>query len=178
MFLKSGGHAILLQRFEFHLRNAPPSRTPPRPTSPQQTRPPWHRQSIQLQLATKPCKPIFWWYSCQSESKYDKKTALINLLKLSQFENHPHVIHEQFQDTLDSSSHPLTGPGTGSGSHLGSNSGQSGQGSLGSHSSHDVNYMNIYQNTNHPHLYVSSLDFTIFMLCALYVSGANVYALI
>ena len=97
---------------------------------------------------------------------------------LSQFENHPHVIHEQSQDTLDSSSHPLTGPGTGSGSHLGSNSGQSGQGSLGSHSSHDVNYMNIYQNTNHPHLYVSSLDFTIFMLCALYVSGANVYALI
>ena len=59
MFIKSGGHAILLQRFEFHLRNAPPSRTPPRPTSPQQTRPPWHRQSIQLQLATKPCKPIF-----------------------------------------------------------------------------------------------------------------------
>ena len=85
MFPKSGGHAILLQRFEFHLRNAPPSRTPPRPTSPQQTRPPWHRQSIQLKLATKPCKPIFWWYSCQSESKYDiiswyhdKKTALIN----------------------------------------------------------------------------------------------------
>jgi len=61
-------------------------------------------------------------------------------------------------DTLDSSSHPLTGPGTGSGSHLGSNSGQSGQGSLGSHSSHDVNYMNIYQNTNHPHLYDCNLE--------------------
>merc|ERR1712088_1164773 len=54
--------------------------------------------------------------------------------------------------------HPLTGPGTGSGSHLGSNSGQSGQGSLGSHSSHDVNYMNIYQNTNHPHLYDCNLE--------------------
>jgi len=61
-------------------------------------------------------------------------------------------------DTLDSSSHPLTGPGTGSGSHLGSNSGQSGQGSLGSHSSHDVNYMNIYQNTIHPHLYDCNLE--------------------
>merc|ERR1719356_443104 len=61
-------------------------------------------------------------------------------------------------DTLDSSSHPLTGPGTGSGPHLGSNSGQSGQGSLGSHSSHDVNYMNIYQNTNHPHLYDCNLE--------------------
>jgi len=63
-------------------------------------------------------------------------------------------------DTLDSSqSHPLTsGLGTGSGSHLGSNSGQSGHGSLGSHSSHDVNYMNIYQNSNHPHLYDCNLE--------------------
>lgn len=62
-------------------------------------------------------------------------------------------------DTMDSSSHALTsGLGTGSGSHLGSNSGQSGHGSLGSHSSHDVNYMNIYQNTNHPHLYDCNLE--------------------
>jgi len=29
---------------------------------------------------------------------------------------------------------------------------------LGSHSSHDVNYMNIYQNTNHPHLYDCNLE--------------------
>ena len=42
---------------------------------------------------------------------------------------------------------------SGQGSLLGSN--QSGQGSLGSHSSHEVSYMNVYQNTNHPHLYVS-----------------------
>lgn len=48
-----------------------------------------------------------------------------------------------------------SGLGTGSGSQLGSGSGQSGHGSLGSHSSHEVSYMNIYQNTNHPHLYVS-----------------------
>jgi len=48
----------------------------------------------------------------------------------------------------------------GSGSQLGasSGSGQSGHGSLGSHSSHEVSYMNIYQNTNHPHLYDSNLD--------------------
>jgi len=46
-----------------------------------------------------------------------------------------------------------------SGSQLGasSGSGQSGHGSLGSHSSHEVSYMNIYQNTNHPHLYDSNL---------------------
>ena len=49
-----------------------------------------------------------------------------------------------------------SGLGTGSGSQLGSGSGQSGHGSLGSHSSHEVSYMNIYQNTNHPHLYVST----------------------
>ena len=42
-----------------------------------------------------------------------------------------------------------------SGLGTGSGSGQSGHGSLGSHSSHEVSYMNIYQNTNHPHLYVS-----------------------
>jgi len=49
----------------------------------------------------------------------------------------------------------------GSGSQLGmsSGSGQSGHGSLGSHSSHEVSYMNIYQNTNHPgHIYDSNLD--------------------
>ena len=40
------------------------------------------------------------------------------------------------------------------GSGLGSASGQSGHGSLGSHSSHEVSYMNIYQNTNHQHIYV------------------------
>lgn len=51
-----------------------------------------------------------------------------------------------------------SGLGTGSGSQLGSGSGQSGHGSLGSHSSHEVSYMNIYQNTNHPHLYDSNLD--------------------
>ena len=62
------------------------------------------------------------------------------------------------------SSFLTSGLGTGSGSLLGgSTSGQSGQGSLlgsgqgslGSHSSHMNEYMNIYQNTNHPHLYVS-----------------------
>ena len=44
-----------------------------------------------------------------------------------------------------------------SGLGTGSGSGQSGHGSLGSqsHSSHEVSYMNIYQNTNHPHIYVS-----------------------
>jgi len=51
-----------------------------------------------------------------------------------------------------------SGLGTGSGSQLGSGSGQSGHGSLGSHSSHEVSYMNIYQNTNHPHLFDSNLD--------------------
>ena len=47
--------------------------------------------------------------------------------------------------------------GGSSGSMLGGAGGgsTSGQGSLGSHSSHEVNYMNIYQNTNHQHLYVS-----------------------
>ena len=40
-------------------------------------------------------------------------------------------------------------------SGLGTGSGQSGHGSLGSHSSHEVSYMNIYQNTNIPHIYVS-----------------------
>ena len=54
-----------------------------------------------------------------------------------------------------------SGLGTGSGSQLGSGSGQSGHGSLGSHSSHEVSYMNIYQNTNHPHLYVS-IDTTMY----------------
>lgn len=38
-------------------------------------------------------------------------------------------------------------------SGLGTGSGQSGHGSLGSHSSHEVSYMNIYQNTNIPHIY-------------------------
>ena len=66
-------------------------------------------------------------------------------------------------ETADSS-FLTSGLGTGSGSLLGgSTSGQSGQGSLlgsgqgslGSHSSHINEYMNIYQNTNHPHLYVS-----------------------
>lgn len=67
------------------------------------------------------------------------------------------------------SSFLTSGLGTGSGSLIGSTSGQSGQGSLlgsnqsgqgslGSHSSHDVSYMNIYQNTNHPHLYDTNLD--------------------
>lgn len=42
-----------------------------------------------------------------------------------------------------------------SGLGTGSGSGQSGHGSLGSHSSHEVSYMNIYQNTNIPHIYVS-----------------------
>jgi len=57
-------------------------------------------------------------------------------------------------------SYLTSGLGTGSGSLLGgSTSGQSGQGSLGSHSSHDVNFINnIYQNTNHPHLYDTNLD--------------------
>lgn len=40
-----------------------------------------------------------------------------------------------------------------SGLGTGSGSGQSGHGSLGSHSSHEVSYMNIYQNTNIPHIY-------------------------
>ena len=71
------------------------------------------------------------------------------------------------------SSFLTSGLGTGSGSLIGSTSGQSGQGSLlgsnqsgqgslGSHSSHDVSYMNIYQNTNHPHLYVSRFPPAIF----------------
>ena len=47
----------------------------------------------------------------------------------------------------------LGAAGGGSGS-IGT-AGGSGHGSLGSHSSHEVSYMNIYQNTNHPHLYVS-----------------------
>ena len=51
-------------------------------------------------------------------------------------------------------SHNTSGLGTGS------VSGQSGHGSLGSHSSHEVSYMNIYQNTNtnhtnHHNIYVS-----------------------
>ena len=131
------GHAFLLQRLELGVwHSSPPRRTTRRTTRPgsTSTQPTsgtsWHRQSFQFQLA--------------SQSGRD------NILKPFSLLFH----WNNLQDTLDSSSHPLTGPGTGSGSHLGSNSGQSGQGSLGSHSSHDVNYMNIYQNTNHPHLYV------------------------
>merc|ERR1719468_1101736 len=45
-----------------------------------------------------------------------------------------------------------------SGLGTGSGSGQSGHGSLGSHSSHEVSYMNIYQNTNIPHIYDTNLD--------------------
>merc|ERR1719242_480199 len=45
-----------------------------------------------------------------------------------------------------------------SGLGTGSVSGQSGHGSLGSHSSHEVSYMNIYQNTNHHNLYDSNLE--------------------
>ena len=41
---------------------------------------------------------------------------------------------------------------------LTSGSGQSGHGSLGSHSSHEVAYMNIYQNTNHHNIYVSTIQ--------------------
>ena len=41
---------------------------------------------------------------------------------------------------------------------LTSGSGQSGHGSLGSHSSHEVAYMNIYQNTNHHNIYVSIIQ--------------------
>merc|ERR1719447_679175 len=61
----------------------------------------------------------------------------------------------------DANSFLTSGLGTaGSGSLLGgSTSGQSGQGSLGSHSSHEVSYMNIYQNTNQPHhIYDSNLE--------------------
>ena len=44
-----------------------------------------------------------------------------------------------------------------SGLGTGSGSGQSGHGSLGSHSSHEVSYTNIYQNTNQAHhIYVST----------------------
>ena len=46
-----------------------------------------------------------------------------------------------------------------SGLGTGSVSGQSGHGSLGSHSSHEVSYMNIYQNTNHHNIYVSVPSF-------------------
>jgi len=47
-----------------------------------------------------------------------------------------------------------------SGLGTGSGSGQSGHGSLGSqsHSSHEVSYMNIYQNTNHPHIYDTNIE--------------------
>jgi len=50
--------------------------------------------------------------------------------------------------------------GGSSGSMLGGAGGgsTSGQGSLGSHSSHEVNYMNIYQNTNHQHLYDTNIE--------------------
>ena len=54
------------------------------------------------------------------------------------------------QDTSLGTSLLTSGLGTGS------VSGQSGHGSLGSHSSHEVSYMNIYQNTNHHNnIYVS-----------------------
>lgn len=62
------------------------------------------------------------------------------------------------------SQHHLTAAamvGSSPGIHLGGggSAGGSGHGSLGSHSSHEVSYMNIYQNTaNHPHLYDTNLD--------------------
>jgi len=57
------------------------------------------------------------------------------------------------QDTSLGTSLLTSGLGTGS------VSGQSGHGSLGSHSSHEVSYMNIYQNTNHHNnIYDSNLE--------------------
>lgn len=62
----------------------------------------------------------------------------------------------------ESDHNPAAAASSSPGLHLGAaGGGGSGHGSLGSHSSHEVSYMNIYQNTNHPLLYVSIIHFPV-----------------